>query len=184
MPAPVPRPIPKQALVAGAALCLCACLAGCGATDHSPDRAVLEIDGAYYDADGIPTFKVARDGAVDWRTFSGYLHFTKTCLVCHGEDAGGSTFAPPLMLSLNNLSYPEFVNAVSLGRKSNAMPAFRENRNVLCHLDDIFVYLRARARRVIGHGKPEKHEPKPGAIAKVEDECFGPSWPRQKLAEE
>ena len=168
-------------LITGAALCICAFLCGCGTREES---AVKEIDGKYYDADGNPTYKVHWDGAVDWYTFSGYQHFTSTCLVCHGPDATGSTFAPALANSLKKLGYDGFVATVTAGRKNNTMPSFRQNKDVMCYLDNIYVYLRARAQQAVDRGKPEKHEVKPAAAAKAEDECFGPSWRRRTVAED
>lgn len=41
------------------------------------------------------------------------------------------------------------------------MPAFGQNKNAVCYLDNIFVYLRARANDAIERGRPQKHEPKP-----------------------
>ncbi len=165
----------------GVALCICAFLCGCGTQEQS---AVRQVDGKYYDAEGNPTYKVHGDGAVDWYTFSGYLHFTSTCLVCHGLDATGSTFAPALPNSLKKLGYPGFVAAVTTGRKNNAMPSFSQNKNVMCHLDSIYVYLIARERRALERGKPDKHEPKPAAASKAEDECFGPTWHRRIVEED
>lgn len=162
----------------GVALWICAFLAACGETEEPRDRSVKEIDGKHYDAEGNPTFKVHKNGAVDWYTFSGYLRFTSTCLVCHGPDGTGSAFAPASANSLDKLSYAEFVAIVTAGRKNNAMPSFRENKNVMCYLDNIYVYLRARARRAVARGKPEKHEPKPAAAVQAEDDCMGPSWRR------
>ena len=158
-----------------------AVLFGCGRQEES---AVKEVFGKYYDGDGFPTYKVHRDGSVDWYTFSGYQHFTSTCLVCHGPDATGSTFAPPLANSLKKLTYAEFLAALAVGRKNNAMPSFRQNKDVMCHRDALYIYLRARAERVVARGKPEKHEPKPEAAAKAEDECFGRSWRRRPIADE
>jgi hypothetical protein len=53
------------------------------------------------------------------------------------------------------------------------MPAFGTNANVMCYLDDIFVYLRARADDAVGRGRPEKHAEKPAAASAAEDTCFG-----------
>jgi methanol metabolism-related c-type cytochrome len=163
-----------RGFLAGAAVCICTLLAACGSPEDPKDRSVKEIDGKHYDAEGNPTFKID-GGKVDWYTFSGYVHFTATCLVCHGPDGTGSTFAPTLAISLNRLSYQEFVAAVTEGRRTaaNAMPPFRQNKMVMCYLDDLYVYLRARARRAVPHGMPEKHEPKPAAAVKAEDECLG-----------
>ena len=52
------------------------------------------------------------------------------------------------------------------------MPAFGDNRNVICYLDDIYVYLRARANDAVPRGRPAKHEDKPPAAEKAEDACM------------
>ena len=38
------------------------------------------------------------------------------------------------------------------------MPAFGTNANVMCYIDDIFVYLRARANDAVGRVRPAKRE--------------------------
>jgi methanol metabolism-related c-type cytochrome len=163
----------------GLALCVCAFLAGCGGTEGS----VKNVDGKYYDREETPTFKVQRDGTVDWYTFSGYLRFNSTCAVCHGPDGAGSTFAPVLANSLKTLSYRQFIATVSEGRKiasaaeGTAMPSFRQNKNVMCYLDDIYVYLRARAAGAVGRGKPGTYEPKSPAAGQAEEACLG-AFPR------
>ena len=45
--------------------------------------------------------------------------------------------------------------------QESVMPAFGTNPNVMCYLDDIFIYLRARANDAWGRGRPAKHEEKP-----------------------
>ena len=160
-------------IFAGMVLWISVFLSGCGKQDQG---AVREVDGKYYDEEGNPTYNVHWNGTVDWYTFSGYRHFTSACLVCHGPDATGSTFAPALVNSLKRLHYPEFAAIVMSGRRNNTMPSFSRNKNVMCHLENIYVYLRARARHAVERGKPEKHEPKPAAAAKTEAECLGPSW--------
>ena len=47
------------------------------------------------------------------------------------------------------------------------------NRNVACYMDDIFVYLRARANDAWGRTRPAKREDKPEAYARAEDACIG-----------
>jgi hypothetical protein len=54
------------------------------------------------------------------------------------------------------------------------MPAFGDNKNVMCYLNDIYVYLRARSTGAVGRGRPDKHAPKPQAFATAEDKCMGP----------
>jgi hypothetical protein len=77
------------------------------------------------------------------------------------------------------MSYPEFMNIVVNGRKnvntadSNVMPALGTNINVMCYLDDMFVYIRARANDAIERGRPAKREEKPEAASKAEASCMG-----------
>jgi hypothetical protein len=43
----------------------------------------------------------------------------------------------------------------------------------MCYIDDIYVYLRARANNAVPRGRPAKHEDKPQAATKWEDSCMG-----------
>lgn len=148
--------------------------------DGSGDpTAVKNEDGKYYDKDGTPTFKVGPDGTVDWYTYSGFRRYHSECHVCHGPDAEGSSFAPALKDSLKRLSYTDFLEVVASGRKNvttaaeNVMPAFGTNPNVSCYMDDLFIYIRARANDAIGRGRPAKHEDKSDAAATAEKSCMG-----------
>ena len=141
--------------------------------------AVKSENGRYLDKEGNPTFKVASDGTVDWYTYSGFRRYHSECHVCHGPDGMGSTYAPALKESLETMSYADFLGVVATGRRNvsasqeNVMPAFGDNKNVVCYLDDIYVYLRARASDATGRGRPAKHEDKPPAVQKAEDACMG-----------
>jgi len=141
--------------------------------------AVKSENGRFLDKEGNPTFKVASDGTVDWYTYSGFRRYHSECHVCHGPDGMGSTYAPALNESLKTMGYADFLGIVATGRKNvsssqeNVMPAFGDNKNVVCYLDDIYVYLRARASDAIGRGRPAKHEDKPPAVQKAEDACMG-----------
>ena len=53
------------------------------------------------------------------------------------------------------------------------MPAYGDNVNVMCYVDDIYVYLRARANDAVGRVRPAKREVKPENYAKAEDSCMG-----------
>ncbi|MGO8913905.1 MAG: c-type cytochrome, methanol metabolism-related [Bradyrhizobium sp.] len=140
--------------------------------------AVKSENGKYLDKEGNPTFKVAADGTVDWYTYSGFRRYHSECHVCHGPDGMGSTYAPALKDSLKTMDYADFLGVVATGRKNvsssqeNVMPSFGENRNVVCYLDDIYVYLRARANDAVPRGRPAKHEDKPPAAQKTEDACM------------
>ena len=141
--------------------------------------AVKSEDGKYLDKEGNPTFKVAADGTVDWYTYSGYRRYHSECHVCHGPDGMGSTYAPALTESLKTMSYGDFVSVVASGRKNvsssqeNVMPALGDNPNVACYMDDLYIYLRARANGAIGRVRPAKKEDKPDAYAKAESSCMG-----------
>lgn len=141
-------------------------------------NAVKNEGGKYLDADGNPTFKI-ENGTVDWYTFSGYRRYHSDCHVCHGQDAMGSSFAPALVNSLKTIDYPTFLSIVAAGRKNvgagkeNVMPAFGDNKNVYCYLDDLYVYLRARAVGAAPRGRPPKHEDKPQAAKDAEASCMG-----------
>ena len=141
--------------------------------------AVKSENGRFLDKEGNPTFKVASDGTVDWYTYSGFRRYHSECHVCHGPDGMGSTYAPALKESLETMSYADFLGVVATGRRNvsasqeNVMPAFGDNKNVVCYLDDVYVYLRARASDATGRGRPAKHEDKPPAVQKAEDACMG-----------
>ena len=147
-----------------------------GASDPA---AAKSEDGKYIDKEGNPTFKVAADGTVDWYTYSGYRRYHSECHVCHGPDGMGSTYAPPLADSLKTTSYGGFLGIVASGRtnvstsQENVMPAFGDNPNVACYMDDLYVYLRTRAYDAVGRGRPAKHEDKPVAYTQAEDSCMG-----------
>jgi methanol metabolism-related c-type cytochrome len=140
--------------------------------------AVKSENGKYLDREGNPTFKIASDGSVDWYTYSGFRRYHSECHVCHGPDGMGSSYAPALKDSLKTMSYADFLGVVATGRKNvsssqeNVMPSFGDNKNVVCYLDDIYVYLRARASDAVGRGRPDKHEDKPPAAQKAEDACM------------
>lgn len=147
------------------------------ADDIEKAAAVTEEDGKYFDAEGTPTFKI-ENGTVDWYTFSGYRRYHSDCHVCHGPDGVGSSYAPALMESLKTMDYPTFLSIVAGGRqdvgggKENVMPAFGDNKNVYCYLDDIYVYLRARAVGAAPRGRPPKKADKPQSAKDYEKSCM------------
>ena len=147
--------------------------------DGSGDpAAVRDEDGKYYDAQGNPTYKVGSDGA-DWYTYSGFRRYHSDCHTCHGPDGEGSSYAPALKNSLKTMSYADFTNVVVNGRENvttsqeNVMPAFANNPNVICYLDDIFIYARARANDAVPRGRPQKHVEKPKSVDEIEKSCMG-----------
>src|SRR4051812_38113240 len=146
-----------------------------GASDPA---AVKSEEGKYVDQEGNPTFKVAADGTVDWYTYSGYRRYHSECHVCHGPDGMGSTYAPALADSLKTIDYTTFAGIVVNGRQNltngndKVMPAFAENKNVTCYLNDIYIYLRARSQDAVPRGRPAKHDPKPATYDTNETKCL------------
>jgi methanol metabolism-related c-type cytochrome len=155
------------------------CIGAARADGSGDPTAVKQEDGKYYDKQGNPTYSIKPDGTVDWYTYSGFIRYHSECHVCHGPDGLGSSYAPALTDSLKTMSYSDFLGVVASGRKDvntandKVMPAFGDNKNVMCVIDDIYVYLRARANNALGRGRPEKHADKPEAAAKAQDACFG-----------
>ena len=88
-------------------------------------------------------------------------------------------YAPALANSLKTIGYAEFFGIVTGGKQDlgagqeKVMPAFAENKNVMCYLDDIYVYLRARSQDAIPRGRPAKHEDKPPGFARRRNEMHG-----------
>ena len=100
-----------------------------------------------------------------------------------GKSTGG---ADPFFSQVNTeLADKGFLVAaahdLTSGRKNvnaaneNVMPAFGTNKNVMCVIDDLYVYLRARANDAVPRGRPAKHEEKPEAAANWQNSCFGQS---------
>ncbi|NEU12570.1 c-type cytochrome, methanol metabolism-related [Methylobacterium sp. BTF04] len=142
--------------------------------------AVKVDDGKYSDAEGHPTYHITNDGKkFDWYAYSGYRRYHAECHVCHGPDGMGSTYAPALKDSLKHLSYEEFIGILAGGKQDvssseqKVMPAFGENKNVMCYADDLYVYLKARASGAMPRVRPNDKEEKPEAAKKAEKECLG-----------
>jgi methanol metabolism-related c-type cytochrome len=166
-----------------AAFVFMAALLWSGAASADPPgdpKAVKSEDGKYFDSQGTPTYNIKPDGTVDWYTYSGFVRYNSECLRCHGPDGAGSSYAPALVDSLKTLSYSDFLSIVAGGKKDvNAaqelvMPSFGLDKNVMCYIDDMYVYLRARANGALGRGRPMKHEDKPQSAKNWENSCMGP----------
>ncbi len=151
------------------------------ASGEAPDNIAVsyEEDGKYFTEDDIPTYNVAEDGTIDWYTFSGFRRYHSECHVCHGPDGEGSTYAPALKNSALDMDYYDFVDVITNGRKkigaseNSVMPAFGTNNNVMCYLDDIYVYLKARGTDAVGRGRPPKKEKKSDVYRENENACMG-----------
>lgn len=137
-------------------------------------------DGKWMTPNGDPTYHVKPDGTLDWYTYSGFRRYHSECHVCHGPEGEGSSYAPALKDSLKTMSYGDFVGVVASGRithlpggQESVMPALGDNKNVMCYIDDIYVYLKARADNVMGRGRPVGRDEKPQAAKDFDKACFG-----------
>lgn len=135
--------------------------------------AVTQENGRWYNAEGIPTFKI-EDGVVDFATFNGYRRYHAECHVCHGPDGEGSTYAPALKNSVLRMDYYQFQEVVASGRQgtNSVMPAFGTNKNVWCYIDDIYVYLLAHGTGEIPRGRPAERADKSEEYTAQEDSCM------------
>jgi methanol metabolism-related c-type cytochrome len=135
-------------------------------------------DGRYFTNDDVPTYNIAEDGTVDWPTYEGFRRYHSECHVCHGPDGEGSSYAPALKVSAVDMDYYDFLEIVASGKMESkggtefVMPAFGTNRNVMCYLDDIYVYLKARGSDAIPRGRPRQKEPKSDVIRADQKECL------------
>lgn len=141
--------------------------------------AVASVDMPAAAQDEEKPYKVSEDGTVDWYTYSGFRRYHADCHVCHGPDGLGSSFGPSLVDSLKTLSYEDFLEVVTNGRKNvstssdKVMPSFGLNANVMCFIDDIYAYLKARSDGVLPRGRPEKKEEKPAEAQERDTACLG-----------
>ena len=152
---------------------------GAAQAQDAPNLAAASDDGVRsFNSDDVPTFVISDDGTVDWPTFSGYRRYHSDCHVCHGPDGEGSTYAPALKTSAMRMDYYDFIGIVASGKQevgaaqNQVMPAFGTNRNVMCYLDDIWTYLRARGSDAVPRGRPAKRAEKPEAFAEAEAACM------------
>lgn len=147
------------------------------APDNS--RAVAETGGLWTAKDGSPTYRITKDEVVDWGTFIGYLRYNDTCMRCHGPDGEGSSYTPTLTASLKNINYSQFIADVAAGAKSVntaqqlVMPAFANDKNVMCFITEIYSYLRARSTGALGRGRPQKNDPSPAGFDDASYKCLG-----------
>lgn len=109
-----------------------------------------------------------------WALFSGWKRYHANCATCHGPDGMGSSFGPDLTRSLKALDHDHFLETVVNGKQEGdlAMPAFGTNPNVMCYIEDIYSYLKARSAGLLERGRPAS-PPKPTSVAEAETACMG-----------
>ena len=109
-----------------------------------------------------PAYVVVR-GQVDKATYNGYRRYHSKCHACHGQDASGGTFAPSLVESLKLIDHATFSKIVLEGRQTKnfageiiAMPAYGKVSSIAKHVDDIYIYLKARSDGALRAGRPKR----------------------------
>lgn len=153
-----------------------------------PDGALTQegakdVNGKWTLPDGTPTYHMTmKDGKIeklDWYAYSGFRRYHSECHVCHGPEGEGSTYAPALVNSLKTLSYGDFLGTVASGKIENrggtdfVMPALGDNKNVMCYIDDIYIYLKARADGALPRGRPPGRDDKPPQAVADDKQCTG-----------
>jgi methanol metabolism-related c-type cytochrome len=182
----------KLFMMAALACAACGSVAAVGGEPDNdasnPDNAAIRArakelglawqDGRYRDKDGKPVPVATTDYKVDWATWQGFRRYHDACHVCHGPNALGSTFAPALAESLKTMDYETFFGTVVGGRVTDragtkyVMPAFGEDKNIMCYLDDIYTYIKARSTGEMPPGRPAGREDISDETRKTNDECF------------
>lgn len=101
----------------------------------------------------------AKDCRIDLFLTRGFRAFSQ-CQVCHGLDGNGSSFAPGLntfMLENDRARFDEVITNGYTGQ-IGVMPGWKENPNVMKYLDNLYLYLLARADGAIPAGKIERYD--------------------------
>lgn len=94
------------------------------------------------------------DCKIDLFLTKGFRAFSQ-CQVCHGLDGAGSTIAPSLMDKMIELDKETFMDAVANGKTGQigVMPPWKDNPNVMKYVENLYLYLLARADEKIPAGK-------------------------------
>ena len=150
-----------------------------GVEEKAKELGLTFTDSRFRGKDGKPAPAVTKDYKVDWATWQGFRRYHDACHVCHGPNALGSTFAPSLADSLKTMDYETFYGTVVGGRVADrggtkyVMPAFGEDKNIMCYLDDIYTYIKARSTDAMPPGRPAGRHDISDEAKKAASECEG-----------
>lgn len=100
--------------------------------------------------------------SVDQDTYTGWGEYTKYCASCHGTSAFGTDRGSDLTQSLDtNIDYFDIHFVVMHGRHSAEadMPSWEGEAEVANRIDQIYLYLKARADAVLPPGVPNRLQP-------------------------
>lgn len=169
-----------------AAIATAACVTSVSAQTAAPAAAkpaatekTIGPEGKWTTKDGSPIYNIEADGKMDWFTYSGFRRYHSECHVCHGPEAQGSTYAPALVDSVKTMDYPTFLGIVASGQQNvrfqgnSVMPALGDNKNVMCYIDDIYIYVKALSDEAIPRGRPGGRVDKTAVQGENEKACAG-----------
>lgn len=92
---------------------------------------------------------------VDRNTLTGFRTWrAAACDRCHGANQEGMV-GPSLLESLKKLSRENFTLTVTEGRLEKGMPTFKENKQVMDNIDQLYRYLKGRSNGDIVRAKVE-----------------------------
>jgi hypothetical protein len=149
----------------------------------SPDRSSRTIgsDEKWVLPNGEPTYDIQPDGTVDWFTYAGFRRYQEKCQVCHGGD-GRKNFnvgGPLLRDQMPGYDFQEFDGLVSRNSGPVApsadrfiMPLMFDDNDVMCHKEEIFIYLKAVSDGSLPwNEQPKLHAPEMKVREDQETKC-------------
>ena len=110
---------------------------------------------------GEPVGKTSGESEIYREVYQGWKWWHVYCYRCHGVDALGTTNAPNLTDPNEKITRAEFLRIVRTGKPNTAMQSWSKL------LDDkqvaqVYVYVRARADKVLPPGRPDEIGPNGG----------------------
>ena len=134
-------------ILGSAAVCFLAVLSWAGAT--APLRAAPTAQAA------APASDIYTDVYNGWKWWHVY------CYRCHGTDALGTTTAPSLIEANEKMPRAQFIRIVREGVKDKGMQAWDKLLDAK-QMGQLYVYVRARADKVLPPGRPDEVGPNKG----------------------
>ncbi len=126
---------------------LTAAVSGAGAQQTAPAKSGASGDKPYGTVvDGTKVNAHTMEGFRTWRAAA--------CDRCHGANQEGLV-GPSLLDSLKTLSKDDFRKTIAEGRVEKGMPSWKESKNVMDHMDDLYAYLKGRSDGAITKAKVE-----------------------------
>jgi len=93
--------------------------------------------------------------------YNGWKWWHVYCYRCHGTNAIHTTLAPDLLDPYEQFPLPEFMRVVQNGSANGQMQAWSKLLDEK-QITQLFVYVRARADKVLPPGRPDEVGPKGG----------------------